>query len=96
MFCLGFGASAYGLWDRRNWGRLLFLWLLGFWSGFELIAPFITNRDAFIDITANIFRVAIGLFVSLYYFNLPRIKTLFDTDKKELSTEDTLENDHTI
>ena len=43
LFCIGFGLSAYGLWGRHNWGRLLFLWLLGFWSGFELIAPFLTN-----------------------------------------------------
>ena len=80
LFSIGFGLSAVGLWQRRNWGRLLFLWLLGFWSGFELIGPFLTNSDTFIDFTANMFRVAIGLLISLYYFNLTRIKALFFDD----------------
>jgi hypothetical protein len=95
LFGAGFGLTAYGLWNRRNWARLLFLWLLGFWSAFELIAPFLTNNDAFIDLTANIFRVAIGLLISLYYFNLPRIKALFVIDE-EFSAKDTIQNDQII
>jgi hypothetical protein len=95
LFCVGFGLSAYGLWKRRNWGRLLFLWLLGSWSAFELIGPFVTNQDTFIDLTASIFRVAIGLLIALVYFNLPRIKALFTIDE-EFSTKDTLQNDHII
>ena len=93
LFCVGFGLSAYGLWKRRNWGRLLFLWLLGAWSAFELIGPFVANQDAFIDLTANIFRVAVGLLIALFYFNLPRIKTLFNIDE-EFLTKDTVQNGH--
>jgi hypothetical protein len=95
LFCIGFGLSAVGLWQRRNWGRLLFLWLLGFWSGFELVGPFLTNSDTFIDFTANMFRVAIGLLISLYYFNLTRIKALFYNDE-EFLTKDAVQNDHII
>ena len=87
LFCVGFGLSAYGLWKRCNWGRLLFLWLLGAWSAFELIGPFIANQDTFIDLTANVFRVAVGLLIALFYFNLPRIKAFFEADG-EFSTKE--------
>jgi hypothetical protein len=77
FFGLVFGASAYGLWRRQSWGRILFLWALVFWSAFDLISLFIGNDDTIPAIIVNVLRVAIGLVISLWYFNLPRVTALF-------------------
>ena len=100
-FGLGFGLSAYGLWERRNWGRVLFLWCLVIWSGFNLAALFLPRllfasvRDYSAGgLAANSIRFAVGLLVSLWYLNLPRIKTLFDPSSSanfatgEVTTDD--------
>lgn len=86
---LGFAVSAFGLWRMDNWGRLLFLWIIGTWSLFNLIALFIANPLIFKaqysidDVMVNGLRVAIGLIISVWYFNLPHIKTLFRTKATE-------------
>ena len=92
---LGFAASAFGLWRLENWGRLLFLWIIGIWSAFNLMAVFIINplisetQYSLPEILVNGFRVAIGLAISLWYFKLPHIKTLFETKPPEkFVTED--------
>ena len=77
LFGILFAASAYGLWGRYTWGRILFLWGILFWSAFELFSLFIGNDATVPAIIAGVFRVAIGLLISLWYFNLPRIKMLF-------------------
>ncbi len=77
LFGLVFGASAYGLWGRQSWGRILFLWVLVFWSGFDLISLFIGNDNTIPAIIVGVLRVAIGLVISLWYFNLPHVIALF-------------------
>jgi len=92
---LGFAGSAFGLWRLENWGRLLFLWIIGIWSAFNLTALFIVNplvlgtQYSLADILVNGLRVAVGLVISLWYFNLPHINTLFQTKSPEdLITEE--------
>ncbi len=79
IFAVGFMAGAYGLWTRQNWGRALFLYIIIGWAAFIIIALFITNAAA---PSPTVFydglRAAVGLTISLWYFNLPRIKHLFE------------------
>lgn len=86
---LGFASSAFGLWRLENWGRLLFLWIIGIWTAFNLTALFIINplvletQYSLAEILVNGLRVAAGLVISLWYFNLPHIKTLFRSKSPE-------------
>lgn len=91
-FGLGFTGSAYGLWRRRNWGRVLFLWWIVIWSGFNWVAVFFnpalsSNQEALIsNLLINGLRLAVGVIISMWYFNMPHIKALFDTDTPEQFT----------
>ena len=92
---IGFAAGAFGLWRTENWGRVLFLWIIGLWSAFNLAALFVINPLIYgrqyspADLMVNGLRVAIGLIISLWYFNLPQIKILFLTKSSEsLTTEE--------
>jgi hypothetical protein len=100
---LGFGGSAFGLWQRDNWGRILFLWVVTIWSGFSLVALFFVNpllyagEYSLVDIVTNGLRVLVGLIISLWYFNLPYVKAFFQTKTSEkFVTEDNVTNDTII
>lgn len=89
LFAIGFAGSAYGLWRRRGWGRVLFLWVIGAWSIFNLVAVLMTvDRYATSELIINLLRLIVGWLISLWYFNIPRIKTLFDPNSSDpLATE---------
>lgn len=88
-FTVGFSASAYGLWQQQNWGRVLFLWLIVIWTGVNLLSLlvpdlFLTSvqRPA-LALTLDLIRYAVALFVPLVYLNLPHIKTCFASQPVE-------------
>ena len=81
LFGLTFAASAYGLWRRRNWGRLLFIGCIIGWSVFFVTALF-TPGSLPADYTAgalilNIIPL-IAAIAAILYLNLAHIKALFD------------------
>jgi hypothetical protein len=80
IFGLGFAASAYGLWRKRNWGRLLFLGIIVAWSAFNIIALF-SSQPAYSagSRAVNSLRYLVGPVVSWWYLNLARIKHQFQT-----------------
>lgn len=87
-FSLIFGLSAYGLWQQRNWGRLLFMGGLAVWAVFNLtalLAPgnfFSTGQDFTAgERLLNGLRHLIGLILPLWYLNLSQIKAIFQTEK---------------
>lgn len=86
---LGFGIAAFGLWRRQNWGRILFLWLIALWSGFNFLAVFgnlaapSTRPYSLSNAIFDGLRMAVGLIVSLWYFNIPRVKALFQSGRSE-------------
>ncbi len=89
IFAIGFAGSAYGLWIRRSWGRILFLWVIGAWSVFNLVALLMTlDRYATSEFIINLLRLIAGLLISLWYFNIPRIKALFDRNSSDELTTD--------
>jgi hypothetical protein len=95
IFGVGFGASSYGLFRRQSWGRILFLWTILIWTGFNLLAVFLfrsilpSNNGAFVDsLPVNIVRFALGGVISVWYFNIPRVKARFSTgSSEEFTTE---------
>ena len=84
LFIIGFGVSAYGLWQQQNWGRRLFLGTMVVWALFNLLALF---APAFIFVSErayapqNLFfsvvRLVAGLIFSFGYLNLPNVKAAF-------------------
>ena len=82
----GFGASVYGLWELRPWGRYLFLTMSTLFFGFNLIGVWLPGgvppnlqdptqiRNA--RLLASV-RYGLALVIPLIYFNLNRIRTLF-------------------
>jgi hypothetical protein len=91
LFALGFGASVYGLWSRRHWGRLLFMGCIIIWSVFYVVALFLpgaslANSNYTVGVLAfNLIPYIIGFLVTIWYLNLPHIKALFDA--KESASE---------
>ena len=87
IFAIGFAGSTYGLWGCHRWGRLIFLWLIGLWSGFNL-AALLLAPDSYsgYEFVINILRLLIGLLVSVWYFNIPRIKAIFLSDSPDKLT----------
>jgi hypothetical protein len=88
LFGLGFAVSAYGLWQRYNWGRILFLWLIVSWSGLNLFAiysPYLSPRQdfSFDGALISTLRFGFAVILSLVYFNLPQVKDLFRLDPAE-------------
>lgn len=84
LFCLSFSICSYGLWRRHNWGRIGFLWTIGIWSGFNLVAVldpgllFTTSQTySTTALTLNSLRFAATLLVPLWYLNRPQIKSIF-------------------
>ena len=79
IFGLGFAASAYGLWRKLNWGRLLFLWCIVIWSALNIAALFISHPSYSPGARAlNSLRFIVGPVVVLWYLNLARIKHGFN------------------
>jgi hypothetical protein len=82
----GFGASVYGLWALRPWGRYLFLALSTLFFGFNLVGVWLpgglplTIQDPTLAINARLLasaRYGLALIIPLVYFNLSWIKALF-------------------
>ena len=85
----GFGASVYGLWELRPWGRYLFLILSTLYFGFNLVGVWLPGgvppdlqdpaqiRNARLLASA---RYGLALVIPLIYFNLRWIKALFRTN----------------
>ena len=82
----GFGASVYGLWGLRPWGRYLFLSLSTLFFGLNLIGVWLPGgvppnlqdptqiRNA--QLLASV-RYGLALVIPLIYFNLNHIRILF-------------------
>lgn len=88
MFALGFASSSYGLWTHQNWGRVVFLWTIGLWAGFNLLGLFASNLwwgverdDSLVSVAISGLRYAATLALPLWYLNLPRIKARFNAGK---------------
>ena len=91
LFGLAFAASAYGLWTRRHWGRLLFMGSIIVWAVFYVVALFIPGESSADSdygpgsLILNLIPYVVGLTISVWYLNLPHIKALFDA--KESANE---------
>lgn len=83
LFGLGFAVSAYGLWTRRNWGRLLFCGLLIVWAIFYIAALLLPGGPAsqpdysLVTLVANTIPYLLGSGLAVWYLNLSYIKALF-------------------
>lgn len=84
LFLIGFSLSFYGLWHHQNWGRLLFLWALGLWAGFGLLALFMptilsgsTQTQAVSSVIFNLFRYLVSFLLPLLYLNMAHVKASF-------------------
>jgi hypothetical protein len=95
LFSLAFAASAYGLWTRQHWGRLLFMGSVVVWSGFYIVTLFLpvavpaTENRSPVTLIINLIPYIIGVIISIWYLNLPHIKALFDL--KESTDEQRVE-----
>ena len=98
LFLFGFGGSAYGLFRRRNWGRLLFLWCVVLWAGFNLLAlsPLFAASQSYAtgELIVNVVRYLAALLLPLAYLNLPWVKAIFYQNQsiENSTTEDTHDN----
>jgi hypothetical protein len=91
-FCLVFVASAYGLWQQQNWGRVLFLWTIVMWCGFNLFAIFAPDflfpsarQYTLNELAVNSIRFSLPLLIPLWYLNRPSIKAHFHYNTSENS-----------
>jgi hypothetical protein len=85
---LTFAASAYGLWKRHNWGRLLFIAVMIVWLASYVAALFVSGRlleDYTIGTLILNTVPLIGGIAAILYLNLAHIKILFA--RKELTSE---------
>ncbi|HXW00480.1 MAG TPA: hypothetical protein VEC93_18830 [Anaerolineae bacterium] len=84
LFALGFAASVYGLWSRRQWGRLLFMGCIIIWSVFYFVALFLPGASSANSnysagaLAFNLIPYIIGFLATIWYLNLPHIKALFN------------------
>jgi len=95
FFALGFGVSAYGLWQHRTWGRTMFLVLIVFWSGFNFASLLMSDGlwSTGYRLFLNALRFGAAMAIPLLYLNLPNIRLQFSD---ETSTEDVTTHDTTI
>jgi membrane protease YdiL (CAAX protease family) len=82
-----FGASVYGLWGLRPWGRYLFLAISTLFFGLNLISIWLPGgvppnlQDPAQVRNAQLLALArngLALFIPLIYFNLSWVKALFE------------------
>ncbi len=82
----GFGASVYGLWELRPWGRILFLGMTTLFFSFNAVGVWLPGgvspeiQDPAQMQTARLLataRYSLALVIPLVYFNLGWIKILF-------------------
>jgi hypothetical protein len=88
IFGIGFASSSYGLWTHQNWGRVVFLWTIGLWAGFNLLGLLgaglwwgVERNDTLVSMAVSGLRYAATLALPLWYLNLPRIKARFSDGK---------------
>lgn len=85
---IAFAISAYGLWGRHNWGRLLFIACMLVWSVFHVAALFTPDAlpadYTFGTLIINVIPL-MGAIAAIFYLNLAHIKILFAG--KELTNE---------
>ena len=95
LFAIAFAACVYGLWTRRNWGRLLFMISVTIWSIFYIVALFlptgapVTESYSVMTLIINLIPYIIGVALSIWYLNLPHIKAMFEI--KRAADEQTAE-----
>lgn len=100
FFLLGFGASAYGLFRRLSWGRLLFLWIVSFWAISNLIALFIPvfslDQNLSQAKTINAIQYGAAFVLPWWYLNLSQVKAIFASLSEKHTNEDisTHDNNH--
>lgn len=85
FFGVGFAASAYGLWQRRNWGRRLFMGMIFIWAASYFVALFFPQTSEQYSLRALVFNFIpyiAGAAFSILYLNLMHIKMLFDVNKE--------------
>jgi hypothetical protein len=90
-----FAASAYGLWQKHNWGRVLFLWACVIWFGVNIFSLFVPNIVALAAVqqplTGSILkgtRFAVALFLPVWYLNRPVVKEIFATNSSTNPTKE--------
>jgi len=100
-FGIAFATCAYGFWQYRAWGRILFLWTSTVWFGLNLLALFapgvIFVSDSQYTTTGlilNGIRYIIALIIPLGYLNLAHVKDIF-INSQNLATEEVTINDST-
>ena len=98
----GFGASVYGLWELRPWGRYLFMTLSTLFFCFNLIGIWLPGgvppniqdptqmRNARLLASA---RYGLALAIPLLYFNLNHIRILFKKSANGQSDNSERESD---
>ena len=100
LFCIGFAAAGYGMWLRRAWGRIAFLWLIAVWSAFNFMGLFapglaLNSAQPFWQIALNGLKFGAALAIPLIYLNLPHIKAQFEpATTQNFTPEDISHNDH--
>ncbi len=94
IFAVGFSAAGYGLWLKKNWGRIAFLWLIGVWSAFNFISLLAPNLNLILGqpplqwLFAGL-KYSAALVIPMVYLNLPRVKTEFEPQEvTSLSVDD--------
>ena len=88
LFAVGFSASAYGLWGRHNWGRLLFISSITVWGAYYVIFLLIpAAKSGNFSVGALILNLIplVAVITAILYLNLAHIKALFDPSHKQLS-----------
>jgi hypothetical protein len=94
-FGLSFGAAAYGVWQEQNWGRLLFLWTIGGWAVFNILAILSsTGQLTVIELLLNVFRFAITLLIPVWYLNRPQIRSFFYATPANSTTQEVTPHDN--
>lgn len=81
----GFGASVFGLWHLRPWGRYLFLGMTILFFGFNLLSVWLPG-DPISEVPppkrwVDSARFGLALVIPLIYFNLNWIKPLFQKNR---------------
>ena len=93
-----FSVSAYGLFKRQQWGRILFLVTVSIWAisnFFALFSPAYLPNQNYTNqhLLLNAFRYVVALILPIWYLNLPQVKRAFRPSSANLKIEDSTTND---